>query len=555
MYAGQIATIVRKSSQLKSALQEYEAIAERIATLGIYAYLVFAADSSTPAHGAFLQAMRKHTVELSNQLIFFELELGRIPDEAFSKLLADPVLKTYRHYLENQRRFKPHRLGESEEQIMQSKSITGRGAFVRLFDQQFSAQRYSLKKGRTEQRMSQSEILDRLLQPQQQTRKQAAQAFSAGLQELLPQTTYITNVLSEDGAIEAKYRRYSSPETERHLENEIDPAVVELMSEVVTKSYPLAQRYYRLKGKALGLRKMYDYDRAAPLARTRTKVAFPEGQKIVLNAFSRFSPEYAAAAKDFFDHGWIDARLRPGKQGGAFCMYVTPQLHPYILLNYTGSMESVMTLAHELGHGVHGMLAHTQPYLNFNWPITVAEVASIFGEMLVFDALQEKLNSPTERFNLYMGLLDRIMSTVFRQMAMYRFEQAVHEERAQGELSSERLNALWRTAQKALYGSSLTLTPEYDRWWSYIPHFIHSPFYVYAYAFGELLTLSLFALYRQQGSALTEKYITVLRSGGSQSPPEVLAPLGIDLTQASFWKNGIREIDGFLAEAEALYTA
>lgn len=553
-YRGKLNQDKLQAEELVSIFQEYEEIGQDLVKPSRYAYLVFAADSSNPKHGAFLQAVQKQAVELFNKLLFVELELSQLSDATFQLLVYSPELATYQHYLKNINRFKPHRLSEKEEQILLSKSMTGRSAFVRFFEEELTKHQYTLGEGKKKKRTTQVELLDRLLNSDQKIRREAASAFTTGLKELSSRTTYITNVLAEDWAVDAKYRSYPSVEAERHLDNEIDMKTVEVMTGLVTKNAKLAQNYYKLKQEMLGLKTMYDFDRAAPFKKSKVNIPFEQGREMVLEAFGDFSPIYAEVAEQFFKGKWIDAQLRPGKQGGAFCMYITPKKHPYILMNYTGSRESVMTLGHELGHGIHGVLAREQSYLNFSWPITTAEVASIFGEMLIFDSLQKKIKKKNERLELTMGLLDRIMSTIFRQVAMYRFEQAVHTEHQKGELTTEQINDLWRKAQKQLYGKSVTLTNDYDYWWSYIPHFVHTPFYVYAYAFGELLTLALFAQYQKEGSAFVEKYLTILKAGGSQSPAELFEPLGIHLDQESFWQGGLDIVGDLLKQAKTLYT-
>jgi oligoendopeptidase F len=553
-YRGQLHAADLTAAKLQAALEAYEACLQQLTKLQVYAQLVFMADTSKPAHGAFLQKIRRHAVELYNQLLFVELELAHLPDTVFQRLVAEPSLGTYAHYLEKQYERKQHLLSEPEEKLLQSKTLTGQMAFVRLFDEEFARQTYRLRLGKKVKKLSQAETLQLVAGPNPALRKRAAAAFTQGLKPHLSRLAYITNVLIEDKTITDTYRHYTFPEASRHQENEIEPAVVDTMENEVIRHYGLVQEFYDFKRKVLGIRTLYDYDRTAPLKQPKHKIPFATGKKLVLDAFRQFSPDYAVAAEEFFTRRWIDAALRPGKQGGAFCMYGTPDHHPYVFVNYTGTMESVMTLAHELGHGVHAMLARDNTYLNYDWPITVAETASVFGELLMFQAFKRQLTNKRELFVLYMNEIERIFATVFRQTAMYRFEQRLHRtHREKGELPAEAINAIWRETQHEMYGSSLTLTENYNLWWSYIPHFVHTPFYVYAYAFGELLTLSLYARYQTRGEAFVGDYINLLRAGGSDTPSNLLKTVGVTLDQPEFWRAGLTMIADLIAEAKALY--
>jgi oligoendopeptidase F len=365
--------------------------------------------------------------------------------------------------------------------------------------------------------------------------------------------TYITNILLEDKGIDDRLRRFPTPEAGRHLGNEIDQQTVDTMAEVVVQNYGLVQEFYGFKKQVLGLRRLYDYDRYAPVTRSHVKFSFDQAREMILTAFRAFSPVVGDAAAEFFHRRWIDAPPRYGKTGGAFCHYVTPDVHPYVFMNYTGDARSVLTLAHELGHGVHAYLARRQTYLNFSWPLTIAETASVFGEMVVFENLKDALPSRQEKFALHFGKIEEIFATVFRQISLYRFEQDLHRDRRErGELPVEAINALWRRRQEEMFGRSVTLTPDYDIWWSYIPHFVHTPFYVYAYAFGELLTLSLYARYRREGRPFVDRYLEMLAAGGSKSPRELLEPMGVDLTRRDFWQGGMEIIRQMIKEVERL---
>ncbi|MBM3204398.1 M3 family oligoendopeptidase [Candidatus Uhrbacteria bacterium] len=535
---------------LNRALQEYEAVIQNAAKPFEYAHLIFSADSQNPHHGAFLQKMKVWYQSIYEQIVFFELEIGHIPNAHAKKLERSPKLKSYRYFLERQAELKKHHLLENEEKILSQKSITGRSAFIRLYDEEGAARRV-MWNGRP---VSESQILNLLYDPKQATRKKASEAFTNVLKKDLRRSTFIYNTLIEDKKIDDRYRTFETPEASRHLDNQINQKIVDTMTGVVTDHFPLVQDFYRFKKKLMGVKTLYDYDRYAPVHASSIRFPFSESRTIVLDAFNQFSPEYAKLAQAFFDHKWIDAAARPGKRGGAFCMYTTPDHHPYVLVNFVkGDVKDVLTLAHELGHGVHASLARAQTPLNFDHPLTIAETASIFGEMLTFNALKHRVPKKKDQLALYLNKIEGIFASIFRQIAMYRFEQDAHRAvREQGEQTAQQFNALWSKRQAELFGSSITLTSNYDVWWSYIPHFIHTPFYVYAYAFGELLTLSLFAQYQKDGKAMVDRYMTLLRSGGSSSPQALLKPFGIDLTKKTFWEGGMKLLKTMIQEAYAL---
>lgn len=535
---------------LRVAIQEYESTLQHASKPYEYAALLFYADSKTPEHGALLQKIKLWYQSIYEQLVFFELELGQINPAVFKKLKQHPALKNYHYFLHKQAELKKHHLQENEEKLLSEKSITGRSAFIRLFDQEQSGATYAWK----QEKRSLDQMLNLLHDQDGHVRQQAAEMVSQGFRAELPRMTFILNTLVQDKISDDRYRKFETPEAARHLDNQTDQKTVDTLSHTVTRHYKMVQDFYELKKKILGVKKLNDYDRYAPLPASKIQFSFPESKKIILEAFHRFSPDYAKLAQKFFDQSWIDAAARPGKRGGAFCMYLTPDLHPYVLVNFVnGDLKDVLTLAHELGHGVHASLAREQNYLNFDHPLTVAETASIFGEMLVFNALKERLTDPREKLALYLHKIEGIFASVFRQIAMYRFEQDVHQAvREKGELKSEEISAFWRKRQTEMFGSSITLTKNYDIWWSYISHFIHSPFYVYAYAFGELLTLSLYAQYKQQGEKMVKEYLMLLRSGGSKSPQDLVKPFGIDLTKKDFWESGIKLLEDLVEEAKEL---
>ncbi len=550
-YRGKIRT--RSAAQLLMALRAYESILQETWKPEIYATLVNTADSSPPTHGALLQKTKTRGLAIAQHLLFFELELMTLEEKTLRRLMGDSRLAPYRHYLEKQLSWKPHRLSETEEKILNDKSLTGRSAFVRLFDEEFAHKMFTLKqKGKT-RRLTEEEVLDRLHHPRRAERKRAAAAFTLGLKEEARRVTFVMNTLLQDKHVDDRYRKFARPEESRHLENEIDQATVDAMTGAVTDAYGMVQDFYRFKRKRLRVPELFDYDRYAPITKTEQRYSFAEARELVLSSFHHFSPKFGELTQHFFDQRWIDAPPGIGKRGGAFCMFVTPDLHPYVFLNFTGNLKQVLTLAHELGHGVHASLARKQTLLHFDMPLTLAETASVFAEMIVFDALRQQIQDPQERFALYVHKIESVFATVFRQVSMYKFEQDLHAAaRVEGELPQEKISQLWRARQHEMFGRSVTLTPDYDLWWMYISHFVHTPFYVYAYAFGELLTLSLFAEYKKRGPAFVERYLAFLTAGGSQSPDELLRSFGINLRDRKFWEGGLALIQELVEEAKRI---
>lgn len=550
-------TITDRASDLHilKAIRSYESIVQSLVKPSVYAALVHAADLRNPTHGALVQRVEQRSMEIYHHLRFFELGIAQLRESTLTRLVKSKTLLPYRHYLEKQREAKPHRLSEAEEKIMADLSLTGRSAFHRLYDEEFAHTSFFLPK-KPKRPFTEEQILDRLHAPKQKDRAEAAKGFTQGLRSEVRRLTFITNTLAQEKRTTDRYQRFDAPEDSRHLENEIERKIVDAMVSAVTSSYDIVQDFYRFKRSVLGLKKLYDYDRYAPMAESETKYSFSQGRDIVLRAFTEFSSPFGKTAQQFFDKRWIDAPSLAGKRGGAFCMFVTPDEHPYVFLNYTGSLKHILVMAHELGHGVHAALARKQSMLNFDMPLTVAETASVFGEMIVFDALTKTIKNPKELFALYVHQVENIFASVFRQTSMFLFERDLHAAaRERGELRTEEINAIWRTRQVEMFGNSVTLTPDYDLWWSYIPHFIHTPFYVYAYTFGELLTLSLFAEYKKRGKAMAKEYLNLLSSGGSVSPQELVAPFGLRLDDPAFWKSGIELIRELVKEAKRLQKA
>jgi oligoendopeptidase F len=466
-------------------------------------------------------------------------------------VLADPRLDFCRHHLDNLRLSRPYLLSEAEETIVAEKSQTGFGAWVRLFDELTSAITVDLPDDLGGAGMPLMQGLAMMQHPDRSVRQQLATAVTTGLEPGLRTRAYVFNTLLHDKAIDDRLRGYPSWVSSRNLANEASDESVQALVDAVVDSYPIAQRWYTLKARVLGLDKLADYDRMASVATADRDIGWAEGTQIVRDAYASFSPELAGIVDRFIDESWIDAPVRPGKRGGAFAAGVSPSHHPYVLLNWTSKTRDVATLAHELGHGVHFYLARDQGVFHQNTPLTLAETASVFGETVTSNRLLSMIDDPNERFALLASSLEDSIATVFRQIAMNRFEHAVHTARRdEGELSVERFGDLWAESQQAMLGDSVEITDGYRSWWSYIPHFMGSPGYVYAYAFGQLLALSVYAQYREQGDAFVPAYLDLLRAGGSDTPENLARIVGCDLADPGFWRNGLTIVEGQLSAAE-----
>ncbi len=552
-YRGRINSETITPSFLLETVKELESISEGLGKLISYAYLVFAADTSNPRHGAFLQSVQEKTTEIRKNLMFFELEWIALPDEIANRLLADEALSRYRHFLENERRYKPHRLSEPEEKILDEKANTGSRAFRRLFDEVINNIRFEVKLGGKIKHLTEPETLALLYDPDRNKRRAAAKGLTKGLRENAHILTYVFNVLVQDHASNDRLRSFPYPMASRHLENEIDKATVEALMESCERNYDMVERYYKLKKRLLGITKFRDYDRYAPIFPDKKTINYELGKEIILESFGCFSPKMAEIAREFFEKRWIDAELRRGKRGGAFSHSTVPSVHPYVFVNYTGKLRDVMTVAHELGHGIHQYLSRSRGYFGCHTPLTTAETASVFGEMLVFHRLKEFEKDPKARLALMCSKLEDIFATVFRQVVLTRFEEKLHyARRSEGELTPEHINEIWIEANKPMFGDSVELTDDYGWWWMYIPHFIHSPFYCYAYSFGELLVLALYHKYLQEGDAFVPRYIELLSSGGSDAPERLLAGVGVDITDPNFWQGGLDLLRDMVNEAISL---
>jgi oligoendopeptidase F len=544
-YRGRVGGLAPEA--LAEALARYEALTDRMGRAFTYAYLHWSTDTNDSARGALLQHVREKYNQINQQLIFFELEWAQVDAERAESIMQHEALADYRHYLELEQLRKDHRLSEDEEKILSEKSVTGRSAWNRFFDETMGAARFTLD-GAT---LTQQQILSKLYEPDRAVRRDAALAFTEGLQDHRRELTFVFNTVLADKASDDRLRNYDHWLASRNLDNEVDDETVEALVEAVTSRYDLVARFYRLKQRLLGLDELYDYDRYAPIGEADTRYEWTTARDLVLAAYDDFHPQMGDVAERFFTDEWIDAALAEGKRSGAFSHGAVPSAHPYVLLNYTGKTRDVQTLAHELGHGVHQYLAREQGPLQAGTPLTTAEMASVFGEMLVFQRLMRQEDDPQNRLAMLVSKIDDTLATVFRQVAMNRFEQRIHTaRREEGELSADRLSALWMETQEAMFEGSVTLGDHYRHWWSYIPHFIHSPGYVYAYAFGELLVLALYARYQEAGDAFADQYIDLLAAGGSDWPHELVAELGIDLTDLDFWTQGLGEIEALIGRAE-----
>jgi len=540
-------------SMLHNALKELEELSELMDKPAVYAGLLHAAKTDDPPRGALLARTREQRTVINKHLIFFDLEWIKIPEPDARKLIDAPALAKYRHYLEQKRAWRPHYLSEPEEKILDEKTVTGRAAFVRLFDETVSSMTFPFKHDGRSELLSMQQINAKLYDPDRAIRQAAAGGLTEGLANNARLLTFIFNTLVHDHKSDCDLRHFPDPMAPRHLANEISNAVVEALMTAAERHHATVQRYYDLKRRLLKLDSLNDYDRYAPIFAEQPTCDWPQARRIVLESYQAFAPEAGKVVQRFFEDRWIDAELRQGKRGGAFSSSAVPSVHPYILMNYTDKLRDVMTLAHELGHGLHQYLSRPIGYLQCDTPLTTAEMASVFGEMLTFQRLLELFPEPRTRLALLCSKIEDGFATVFRQVVLTRFEQSLHKARRdQGELSTEQINALWMAANRPMHGDAVQLTDGYAWWWLYIGHFIHAPFYCYAYAFGELLVLALVQKYKQEGAAFVPKYLELLASGGSDAPHILLGKLGVDVTDPTFWELGLRLLQGMVAEAEEM---
>ncbi len=540
-----------EDGNLAAAVASFEALEELLGRIISYAGLVYSGDTSDPARAKFYGDIQSVVTDISSRLLFFPLELNRIEDADMDAAMdRDPALAHYRPWLVDLRLDKPYQLEDRVEELFHEKAITGRGAFNRLFDETLTSLRFTVDGDD----LALEATLNILQDPDREKRRKAASALTNVFSENLRTFTLITNTLAKDKEISDRWRGFEDVADSRHLANRVERNVVDALSQAVTDAYPsISHRYYAMKAKWLGQDVLDYWDRNAPLPdSTRRDISWDEARHTVLSAYSGFAPEMASIAERFFTNDWIDAAIRPGKSPGAFAHPTVPSVHPYVLLNYMGKPRDVMTLAHELGHGVHQVLAGRQGALMAATPLTLAETASVFGEMLTFRSLLDQATTKAERKTLLASKVEDMINTVVRQIAFYQFERALHEERRSGELTTERIGEIWMDIQKRSLGPALRLGDGYETYWTYVPHFIHSPFYVYAYAFGDCLVNSLYAVYENSEAGFQEKYFEMLKAGGTKHHSELLQPFGLDASDPAFWSRGLAMISGFIDELEAM---
>lgn len=534
---------------LANLLDAYEALLDRAGRAHAYAFLRWATQTNDESRGALLQHVREQYAQLQQQLLFVEVEWTRVDDDRAAELLEHDALSSYKHYLEVEHARADHVLTEREEQVLSEKNVTGHSAWTRFFDETLGDQRYTIEG----ESLSQQDVLSQLYEPNRDTRRTAALAFTEGLTELKRPLTFVFNTVLADKASTDRLRNYDHWLQARNESNQVEHEMVEALIEAVTERYDLSGRFYRLKKELLGLDTMYDYDRYAPIQEATTTYEWDDARSLVLDAYGAFHPRMADIARRFFEEHWIDAALGEGKRSGAFSHSTVPSAHPYVLMNYTERARDVQTLAHELGHGVHQYLSRGQGALQQSTPLTTAETASVFGEMLVFQELMQTQETAADQLALLISKIDDTMATVFRQVAMNRFEDRIHtHRRSDGELSADDFAAYWMETQRAMFDGYVTLGDHYRHWWSYIPHFLHTPGYVYAYAFGELLVLALYARYQEAPDGFADRYLSVLEAGGSEWPHRLMERMGVDLTNPDFWKEGLGEVEALIERAESL---
>jgi oligoendopeptidase F len=535
---------------LVAAMRELAELQEVLGRAASYVMLSFSENTADPARGALLQRMQEKATAIETRLLFFELEWAALDDERAEALLAADGLDFARHHLRTARRYRPHLLSEPEERILTERSLTGRTAWTRLFEEQASAITVDVED--SAEPVSLEVALSRLFDSDREVRRDTAERVTAALEPGLRVRGYVLNTLLADKMVEDRLRSFPHWLASRNLSNEASDESVQALVEAVRSRYELPRRWYRLKAQLLGVDRLADYDRMASVTDADERVEWPQARDMVLDSYAAFSPELGDLVRRFFDESWIDAPVRPAKRGGAFCAYTVPSVHPYVLLNYTHRRRDVLTLAHELGHGVHAALGSRQGVFHMATPLTMAETASVFGETLVFGRLLEQAATPESRLSLLSESIEGSIATVFRQVAMNRFEHLAHTTRREdGELSVDRIGELWTESQEELLGDAVELTPGYRSWWSYVPHFISTPGYVYAYAYGQLLALAVYGRYEEEGDAFVPAYLELLGAGGSRSPEELGRIVGVDLSDPGFWDKGLALVERQLEDAEA----
>ena len=546
-YKGRLAELA--PSEFAAMMDEFADHYEHSVVPGLYAHLLHTQNTQDHAAGRLMSRVREAGAQRGRHLVFFSLELAQLSDEKAQELYSDPDAGRYRHTVEQERRYRPHQLSEVEERLLTDLSPTGTGAWTRLFEELCAAIEVEVN-GRT---VPLPVALSMLRESDREVRKSASQAVGQALRKDIRTRAYIFNVILQDKAIGDKLRHYPSWVSSRNLANETSDEAVQALVEAVTSRFRTSVRYYRVKKRLMGVDELFEWDRYAPLEEHTRKLSWEDAKELVLGSYQRFSPRAGRLVQDFFDQPWIDAPVVPNKEGGAYCAGATPKLHPYVMLNFTGDLNDALTLAHELGHGLHDRLASRQHIFDYHPPLTLAETASVFGEQLTFDRIMSEEKDPKVRLSMLCHQVEGAFATVFRQVAFNRFEDAAHNRRrSEGELSIEQLSEIWQAQLQPMFGDALTLSDDHSAWWSYVEHFVHTPGYVYAYAFGNLLALAVYRRYKELGPSFTESYLEFLAAGGSQAPDELVKSLGMDITDPGFWDGGLAILDGMVTQVEEL---
>jgi oligoendopeptidase F len=546
-YKGKVTSL--EPAAFAAMMRELEEDEEAAAKPEVYAYLLHSQNTQDPAAGRLLARVREASAERGSHGVFFALELAQTSDEQAKRLFADPESSKYRHSVEEARKFRPHQLSEPEERILTDYSPVGNSAWTRLFEELCAGIRVDVD----DRQLALEEALTLLREPDRELRRRASGAITAALGSDIRTRAYIFNVILQEKAIDDRLRKFPSWISSRNLANETSDEAVQALVEAVTGRYDICVRYYRVKKQLLGIGDLHEWDRYAPIEEATRDVSWEDAKELVLGSYHRFSKKAGALVEDFFNRGWIDAPVLKGKAGGAYCMGVTPRHHPYVMLNFTGKLRDVTTLAHELGHGLHDRLASKQHIFDYNPPLTLAETASVFGEALTFDRIMAEEKDPKVRLAMLCSQCEDAFSTVFRQVAFNRYEDACHTaRRVEGELAVEQLGELYQSTLQPMFGDALILTDEHKIWWSYVEHFLHTPGYVYAYAFGNLLALSVYHRFLERGPSFVDDYLDFLAAGGSTRPDELVRRLGMDITDPDFWDAGLRLLDGMVSEVEKL---
>lgn len=549
-YRGRVATLDPDAfAAMMRELGDYE---ESSALPEVFAYLLHSQDTQEHAAGRLLARVREASAERGAHLVFFPLELAKITDEQAGVLYANPDAARYRHFVEHERLFRTHQLSEPEERVLTDFSPVGNASWVRLFEELCARIRVGID-GRE---VALDEALNLLREPDRKVRRSASHAVSEALRGDIRTRGYVFNVILQEKSIDDRVRRFPTWLSSRNLANETSDAAVQALVDAVTSRYDICVRYYRVKRRLLGVGDLHEWDRYAPISEATRTLTWDESRDLVVGSYFRFSKRAGGLVEDFFQRRWIDAPVVPGKTGGAYCMPVTPHHHPYVLMNFTGKLRDALTLAHELGHGLHDRLASKQHVFDFHPPLTLAETASVFGEALTFDRIMSEEKDPNVRLAMLCNQCEDAFSTVFRQVAFNRYEDAIHtSRRREGELSVEQLGELFQDKLQAMFGDALTLTDEHKVWWSYVGHFMHTPGYVYAYAYGNLLALSVYHRYLELGPSFVDDYLEFLAAGGSTRPDELVKRIGMDITDPGFWHAGLNILEGMVGEVERLASA